>query len=241
MRYHATKFVPAQAAFQNAVAAGFGCAELWTSAQVLAAWETVAEEALQHPLKYTLHFPNRKDLPADTCAHAVALYRRLGCRAMVIHEPQWAMYGDQLRRLMPEICLAVENHYVAPRDLHAWGERYEFLTLDFEHLWKFTLSDAPSAEYIRIADQFVHSFAHKLRHVHLPGYMPGAEEHRPMYCARDMTFAAWNILEAIDFQGFVVSEADVQYQNQHELRMDVLLFEAWKQQRQSPVLSNRPD
>lgn len=237
----ATKFVPERDAFRTAVAAGYEFAELWTSAQILADWQAVAEEAERHPLRYTLHFPNRQELPAETIVEAVALYRRLDCRAMVMHEPQLASYGQRLCGLLPDICLAVENHYVARPEMFAWAEKFTFLTLDFEHLWKFTLGDVPLGEFIRVAGEFLQRYGDKLRHVHLPGYLPGFDEHRPMYCSRDMTFAVWNLLGDIDFQGFVVSEVDVPYQNTPELRMDVLLLEAWKRQRSGTVAQNVAD
>jgi hypothetical protein len=35
-------------------------------------------------------------------------------------------------------------------------------------------------------------------------------------------------LEEFRFEGLVVSEADLEYQNLTELQMDVLLFQAWR-------------
>jgi hypothetical protein len=63
----------------------------------------------------------------------------------------------------------------------------------------------------------------------MPGYWPGLEEHRPMYCARDMVFPVLSLLAEVDFEGLVVSEVSPEYQNAHELRMDVLLFDAWRE------------
>jgi hypothetical protein len=40
------------------------------------------------------------------------------------------------------------------------------------------------------------------------------------------------MLEQAQFEGLVVSEVEVAYQNPEELRMDVLLFDAWRKQNQ---------
>jgi sugar phosphate isomerase/epimerase len=237
----ATKFVPQRDAFATAVQAGFEYAELWTSAKVLAQWQAVAEEAERHPLKYTLHFPNRSDLPAETIVQTVALYRRLGCRAMVIHEPQLRCYAERLRSLLPEICLAVENHHVTREELLDWPAQFETITIDFEHIWKFTLGDVHFDEFMAVAQGLIERRGHQLRHVHLPGYLPGYDEHRPMYCSREMIFGILEMLSKIDFAGFVVSEVDAAYQNLPELRMDVLLLEAWNRQRSGVVVSNLAD
>ena len=75
--------------------------------------------------------------------------------------------------------------------------------------------------------------ADKLRHVHLPGYLPGFPEHRPMYCARDMVFGVLALLAEFRFEGLIVSEVNAEYQNPNDLRMDVLLFETWRDQHEA--------
>src|SRR5262249_5112669 len=137
-------------------------------------------------------------------------------------------YHAELLRLRPELRLAVENHKLDPEGFALWAERSPGLTLDVEHLWKFTLRDAPLDRLLREVRGFLARFADKLRHVHLPGYLPGFAEHRPMYCARDMVFGVLSLLAEFRFEGLIVSEVNAEYQNPNELRMDVLLFEAWR-------------
>jgi hypothetical protein len=72
-------------------------------------------------------------------------------------------------------------------------------------------------------------FGDKLLHVHMGGYLPGGEEHRPMYCSREFVFRMFSLLAQRDYDGFIVGESDAPYQNVYELRMDALLFEAWRQ------------
>ena len=76
---------------------------------------------------------------------------------------------------------------------------------------------------------FLSRFGDKLRHVHLPGYWPGLEEHRPMYCSRAMVFPVLSLLAESGFEGLVVSEVNPQYQNPNDLLMDVLLFDTWRE------------
>jgi sugar phosphate isomerase/epimerase len=133
-----------------------------------------------------------------------------------------------LLRLGPELRLAVENHKLTPEGFATWADANANLTLDVEHLWKFTRRDGPLEDLLQQLQEFLTNFAGKLRHVHLPGYWPGLPEHRPMYCARDMIFPVLSLLDRSGFEGFVVSEVNLIYQNLEELSMDVLLVEAWR-------------
>lgn len=223
----ATKFAPTEAAFAQAAEAGFRCAEIWTDPDVLADWRTVAERARRVPLEYVIHLPNRTDLSDATLAQVVELYRALGCRAAVVHEPVMSRHGPRLRELGPELRLGVENHAMVGEAFEAWAERHEWLTLDVEHLWKFTLRDAPQGVLLDTLHAFLARRIGKLAHLHLPGYLPGQVEHRPMYCSRDLVRGVWDLLAELDYRGFVVSEVARPFQNPYDLRMDRLLFEGW--------------
>jgi sugar phosphate isomerase/epimerase len=228
----ATKFAPRVAALEQAYRAGFRFAELWLDQAVLADWRTVVDQARSYPTGFALHFPNRLDLPVDTLEHTVALYRHLGCRCLVMHQPMYDRYREPLLRLEPELRLAVENHKLDLAGLTNWAERNTGLALDVEHLWKFTFRDGPVEQLLQQVRMLLTHFADKLQHVHLPGYWPGFREHRPMYCAREMVWPVLSLLEDAGFEGLVVSEANPEYQNACELRMDVLLFDAWREQRE---------
>jgi sugar phosphate isomerase/epimerase len=225
----ATKFAPRPAALEAAHRAGFRYAELWLDAALLAEGPTVLRQARHYPFGYALHAPNRPDLDDRVLESAVALYRELGCRCLVIHQPVYDRHHRALLRLDPELRPAVENHDLAPDEFLAWAEGNPGLALDVEHLWKFTLRDAPLPELLAAVRRFLDRFGGKLRHVHLPGYWPGFAEHRPMYCAREMVFPVLSLLAEAGFEGQVVSEVNTEYQNDNDLRMDVLLFDAWRQ------------
>jgi sugar phosphate isomerase/epimerase len=229
----ATKFVPQRVKLENAYQAGFRHAEIWLNDALLADWDGVARLAGDYPFEYALHFPNAPAPTAVTLAGAVALYRRLGCRCMVIHQPLFDRCAADLLRLEPGLRLAVENHKLSPQGFGEWADRNPGLALDVEHLWKFTLADAPLESLRRHVRSVLSSYRDKLRHVHLPGYWPGFMEHRPLYCARDMAFPILSLLAEHDYDGLVVSEANAEYQTAQELRMDVLLFEAWRINRQA--------
>jgi hypothetical protein len=147
---------------------------------------------------------------------------------MVIHQPHFDRHADALLALAPEMRLAVENHKLDPDGFRQWAEGNPGLTLDVEHLWAFTLRDAPLGVLLGRVKDFLEEFSGKLLHVHLPGYLPGHPEHRPMYCSRDMVLGVLSLLEEAHFEGLIVSEVNPEYQNLHELKMDVLLFERWR-------------
>lgn len=226
----ATKFNPDEAMFCQACDAGFHHAELWTDIPVLADWRAVVERARRYPLEYVVHFPNRKNLADDALENAVALYRELGCGTMVIHQPMHDALAARLQKLCPDISLAIENHELKPDGLEAWAEQDTDLTLDIEHVWKFTLRDAPLDQLINRLRSLMDTIGPKLRHVHLPGYWPGLGEHRPMYSAREMIFPVLSLLAERNFDGFIVSEVGMEYQTPQDLRMDVLLFELWQRE-----------
>ena len=224
----ATKFHPEESMFAMACEAGFQFAELWTDAAVLADWQAVAARARRFPLEYVLHFPNRKDLGDDSLQQAVALHRALGCRTMVIHQPMHDALAPRLKQLAPDISLAIENHKLPPDDLRAWARQDAHLTLDVEHVWKFTLRDPPLERLLDEVRTVLDLAGDKLRHVHLPGYWPGIGEHRPMYAAREMVYPLLDLLAERQFEGFIVSEVGIEYQTPQDLRMDVLLFDLWR-------------
>lgn len=227
----ATKFIPERHAFETAWRAGFRYAEFWLDENLLDDWQVVAEMAADYPLDYVLHFPNRKKLEPQHLDCCVRLYEALNCRAMVIHRPMFDQFGAGLLERKPDIILAVENHRLDPAAFDAWANENEYLTLDVEHVWMFTLPDAALSEILEYVERFLDRFADKLRHVHMPGYVPGYDEHRPMYCSRDMVFGVMSLLEKIGFGGFVVSEVNSEYQNELDLRMDRLLFDRWRESR----------
>jgi len=225
----ATKFVPERTAFQRAGEAGYRFAEFWLDDRLLANWPAITNLASEFPLAYALHFPNRGDLEEAALRNAVELYRALGCSAMVIHSPMLRRYQEQLLSHNAAVRLAVENHRLDANEFQQWAEENQWLTLDVEHFWKFTLENAPLQEMLTRLGEFLHRFGYKLIHVHLPGYLPGYAEHRPMYCARDMVLPVLSLLAEHAFGGFIVSEVELEFQNPYDLRMDVLLFERWQE------------
>jgi hypothetical protein len=227
----ATKFAPSPHTFEAARQAGFRRAELWTDAGLLAHWKDVAPLARRYPFEYAIHFPNQRDLPAEVADHAAALYRALGARALVLHQPQYERHGPALVEQCPDIRLAVENGALTVDQFAAWALHNPGLALDVEHLWKFTLPEASLGRILTEVEAFLTRFAGKLHHVHLPGYLPGQAEHRPMYCSRDLVRGVWDLLERFKFDGLVVSEVAVEFQNIHDLTMDVMLLERWQLER----------
>lgn len=224
----ATKFKPVPESFRLAFEAGFRAAELWLDESILIDAERVAGLADEFPFRYALHFPNALDLSPEAVERAAWLYQRLDCTALAIHEPQFLKYAAALERHRPGVRLAVENHFHQPDELHAWCARWPGLTLDVEHLWLFCLGqEAPLSRVLEETARYLDLFGSRLRHVHLPGFVPFYDEHRPMYCNRDFVRGVWGLLDEIRFEGLVVSEVSLPFQNPFDLRMDVLLHEGW--------------
>jgi sugar phosphate isomerase/epimerase len=229
MLQFATKFVPKAATLEAAYRAGFRYAELWLDDVLLADWQAVGRRARDYPFGYALHFPNRPDPTPQTLDHAVALYRHLGCRCLVIHQPLFDRCQAALLQREPGLGLAVENHKLSLPAFADWAEHNPGLALDVEHFWKYTLHDAALGDLLGQLRQFLARHGGKVRHVHLPGYWPGFAEHRPLYCAREMAFPVLSLLAEFHCEGLIVCEVNPEFQNAQELRMDVLLFDAWRE------------
>jgi hypothetical protein len=231
----ATKLAPDFNCLDTAYRAGFRHAEIWLDGRILEDWRAVLQRTRHYPFGYALHFPNRPELSDEALHGCVELYRGLNCRTMVIHQPMFDRYAGELLQQEPSLCLAIENHNLTPAQLEAWAERSSALTLDVEHLWMFTYPGASLSELHERLGSLLQRWGAKVRHVHLPGYWPGCETHRPMYCGRDLVFGTLSLLAEHHFDGLIVSEANMEYQNRVELQMDALLFEAWRQ-RHEPLL-----
>jgi sugar phosphate isomerase/epimerase len=223
----ATKFLPERLAFETAVEAGFRAAEFWLDANLLAKGEEIAAVASRFPFRYALHFPNRGPVDNDALKSCVTLYRQLKCTAIVIHQPMFDRHGAALLEQDPDLDLAIENHVLDLPKFDGWADRSPGLTLDVEHLWKFTLHDAPLTTLLEHVERFLNRHAKKLQHVHLPGYVPGGEEHCPIHHSPEMAAEVLTRLTAHGFSKLVVSEADAPFQTAEFLVKDVEWFENW--------------
>ena len=147
----------------------------------------------------------------------------------VIHPPILRRYGEKMTAIHPEIILAEETMRVPVDEFHSWVRAHDHVTLDIEHIWKFTLHDAPMNQLFDLVRSVFEQSADKVRHVHMPGYLPGQGEHRPMYTSREFCLGIFDILADHNFDGLVVSETDVPFQNPFDMKMDMLLFQRWQQ------------
>ena len=226
----ATKFAPTTArSFDVAFRSGFRSAELWLGPELLANWQQVVRLALQHPFRYSLHFPNRGPISTQMLTNVAELYRALECETLVIHQPMLCGFGNALQDVEPSIRLAVENHRLNPGEFQSWARDHDWLTLDVEHLWKFTLADGPLVDLLETLRNFLSHYGDKIAQIHLPGYVPGFDEHRPMYCSREMVMEVFSLLAQCGFTGMIVSEVALEFQNSIELQMDLLLLDRWRE------------
>ncbi len=227
----ATKLKPSREGLETAQQAGLSAVEFWTDASILESRTQLAALVADFDFQVVVHFPNRGKLSHEHLRSAAQLYEDLSCEAMVIHQPMFAKYADDLHTFGPSLKLGVENHRLSVEQFHNWAKSNRWLTLDVEHFWKFTLDDCPLSELTAALKEFLSNFGQKLVHVHLPGYLPGYAEHRPMYCSRDMVMMVLSLFANFGFEGLVVSEANSQFQNVYDMGMDVLLVERWRQMR----------
>jgi hypothetical protein len=224
----ATKFAPTAALFEQALRAGFHAAELWLNEKYLTDAPGLVRLARHYPLRLAVHGPNRIDRPSTALPALVSLARELQPSCVVIHQELYDAHAQALLELEPALPLGVENGKLTPAAFQRWAEVNPGLTLDVEHLWKYTLRDAPLGNVLETVADFLERFGRKLRHVHLPGYWPGMAEHRPMYCGREFVFPVLEMFQDAGFAGLIVSEVSLSFQTANELRMDVLLFEIWR-------------
>ena len=226
----ATKFTPVEPAFQMAERAGFRAAEFYLSPEILAEPDKILAAAQQYPFRYAMHFPNHGPITDQMLQSVASLYSQLNCTALVMHQPMFNRHASALLKLNPQLDLAIENHIFGWDGFLNWAEQSPGLTLDVEHLWKFTLQDAPITDLLDKLEYFLVHFSSKLQHVHLLGYVPGGDEHRPVHHHPELTTAAMTKFREHGFSKLVVSEADLIHQNEESLARDVEFFQSWLKQ-----------
>ncbi|HEY0983985.1 hypothetical protein [Schlesneria sp.] len=231
----ATKFIPIRSAFETTLASGFKAAEFWLDSAVLAQADEISQVAREYPFRYALHFPNSGPLSDETLNATVNLYQRLNATAIIIHQPMFDRYAKALLDLSPDLDLAIENHVLDLNQFDQWAERSPGLTLDVEHLWKFTLHDAPFSTLLEHVDRFLNRFAGKLQHVHMPGYTPGQDEHQPIHFNEELAFEVISRLNAHGFSKLVVSELASEFQTLEYLQRDVQMFDRWAAKAKIPT------
>lgn len=232
----ATKAAPLPKRLKHAQEAGFLHAELFLNSKHLDHWKDLANLAEKYNLNYGLHFPNRPPLSSKQLKKAVKLYRRLQCDAMVIHQPMYQLYGQNLLDIDPDLCLAVENHRLNLKNFWQWANSNSWLTLDVEHLWKYTLKQGSLTDLLKILKKFLKQHGNQVRRVHLPGYHPSGKEHQPISFNPRLGKKVFTALAKIDYQGLVVSETRPTLQTVDFLRQDVDLYEHWLKKRTCKLL-----
>lgn len=236
MIHFATKFAPEKEAVVRTKNAGFSAAEIWLDAGYLEATEQVLEILQGQGLRYVLHFPNSGDLTDQHLSWFVEMYRGLECEAAVIHKPMLRSYGNRLKKLAGDSLLfAVENGRQRGEDFRNWAVDHSFLTMDVEHFWKYTLGDCAFENFAELLAGFFAEFGEKVRHIHMPGYLPGAPEHCPSYTNPQFACEVWDRLLESGFSGLAVSESNQEFQTDIHLRRDLILFQRWEE----GVLSER--
>lgn len=229
----ATKFLPVPAAFELAFEAGFRHAEFYLNRDVLERVDEVLKLAAQWPMSYALHFPNKPNLEPFHLQECSRLFSELNASAMVMHPPMMKRFAESLKAINSNLVLAIETMRVPQDELVSWVGEHGAVTLDVEHIWQFTLPGQPIETFFHLLADVFQQHANCVKHVHMPGFLPGQGEHRPMYTSREFCRGVFDILADHNYQGLVVSEVDMLFQNSCDLRMDVLLYERWQQERQS--------
>ena len=224
----ATKLQPNRQTLELAYRAGFRHTELFLDEQNLLKWQQTLETCREFPFTYVPHFTN-KTISTEALEGILHLYHELNCQAMVIHEPMFAKYEQEIKSRMPRVRLGIENHFKNPAQLQEFAQSATYITLDIEHLWVLTWPKISQQDLLEKFKQFWNEFGDKVIHIHFPG--PRADEpfqHRPMYNNRELVFAVFDHLHSCGYKGLIVAEVDQYYQTYPELHMDVLLFESWR-------------
>ncbi|MEM7143799.1 MAG: hypothetical protein AAF591_01610 [Verrucomicrobiota bacterium] len=223
----ATKLQPTAANVDAAWNAGFRATEVSLNAAVLKNWRTSVEAMRRHPMQYTLHFPNKGPIGSGKVKKIVKLYRSLNCHAMVIHPGMLKKYGSQLKKKKNPLRLAVENGKIGYDSFCLWAGSHDYLTLDIEHLWKYSLEDCSLADLRHELQAFLWQYGPKIRHVHLPGYKAGQDEHRPTYKNPKLARMVLNLLELDDVPRTIVSETRASLRTPENLAADTKFFNNW--------------
>ncbi|MEM8952645.1 MAG: hypothetical protein AAGD22_00695 [Verrucomicrobiota bacterium] len=223
----ATKLHPTVANMETAWDAGYRAAEVSLNAAALRDWNASVDAVKRFPMRYTLHFPNKGPIATRKIKKIIKLYRSLQCSVMIIHPGMLQKYHAELDKKKKPLCLAVENGKVRYEAFYRWAETHNHLTLDVEHLWKYSLEDCPFPELRHEMKVFLWKYGSKVRHVHLPGYIPGQEEHQLTNKNPKLARMVLNLLELDGIPRTIVSEARTSLRTPENLAADSRFFENW--------------
>ena len=227
---HATRTASNADALTTAEEAGISNCELQLTIEDLLNWEDTAKTAKAKGRSILVKFPTSLNVPAEALENCVKLCAVVGCGTLVMHQPMFREYGPQLAELAPTLNLAVENNRQSKARFIEWAETHSSLTFDIEHFWKFTLGDCDQETLLVETAAFLRKYGYKVKAVHMTGYQPGEDVHRPLYMNREATLALLSILAEVEFGGFVVGETAEDLRTHRELAMDVQLVASWKSQ-----------
>ena len=155
----ATKFLPEPHAFEQAFDAGFRNAELYLNTAVLEQADDVIAMARQFDMNYAMHFPNKPELSDRHLQACCRLFDELNASADVIHPPMLQRYGVAVKAIHPNIVLGIETMRVPPDQLVEWARQHQTVTLDMEHIWKFSLRDTPMEELFKLVRNINNRYA----------------------------------------------------------------------------------
>lgn len=221
----ATKFFPNPENFENAYRAGYEFAELALDSNRLMSKQTLSKIGRSYEFDYAMHFPVETNLRQEIVSNVISLMSELNSSVLVIHPEAYQKYREELKPIIEKVC--IENREYELSQLEHWAESFQNLTLDIEKVWLHGMPESNAAEFFGFIESFIGQWAHKIKHVHLSGFVPGFDPKRPMYCSKELAFVVLNSLRDAGFAGKVVATASPELQTLQSLRMDRLLFDQW--------------
>jgi len=192
--------------------------ELYTDAECLKKVDIVSI-CDDFPLSYVVHAPNDVVAPKETFELAQAI----GANVVVTHDIYWEDEWPRVVKTAQDtgVALAIENVdglLTFAKVLLRYGVKR---CLDFEHAIFLMGGFYPNG---------LKQLLPKTIHVHLSGYEFGnLKYHTHFYESPEHAFKVLNFLESNGYNGMVVSEASIEYQQEEHFRKLKDFFSEWKE------------
>lgn len=202
----AAKSAPDEMIFEAIERAGIRAVEIYTNGDWLRKIPHILRTCAKFPFRYAIHAPEDIFEPEGLAAFA----RDLRAEVVVFHdiywENEWERIAQAFGKIPAKICIENTRSIHDPLKLI---RRYGFYRcLDLEHL-QMECNGVYEEPFVAVMRQ--------ARHVHLTGYTFGSKQwHTPVHYAPEHNRYLLGLLGQAGYSGFVVSEADVSFQNFEE-------------------------
>lgn len=216
----AAKCAPDRRYLELSANAGIQAVELYTSSQILSMLDRAITACRDFSFSYAVHAPTEGYQPEALAAFVQAVKAKVVVFHNIYWEDEWEHIHQVFRDLPVRLCIEnMSDIHEAERYIRRFGMSR---CLDFEH-YEMQHGGMPESGLAALIRQTAH--------VHMTGYTTGSNRwHTHIHYAEERNMRLLEILAKNNYQGFVVSEANLSQQSLEEFQTLAKFAEKWDKQ-----------